>query len=140
MPARGTSYSEAERKEKLKGYLPVPRDLWPAVQYGTHVRYVKIDGEFCVGGYVQWNPETIRVGDEDRQCLRLMSDFSRASPRHIDWVVAYDDIETLYARGEAVEMKLLQDLRRVAEVLNTNILSLDERVKKLERAVAERRA
>lgn len=141
-PAQAVTLTEAEQVEKLRGYVVVHKDYWPNVKYATHVRYVETEakgGEFRGGGFVLNNPfdTKVRGGAEEKRFLKLQNGFSKAARDHREWIVAYEDIAFLYAKGEGVPLTLQHDLQSAATALNANIARLAEFCKKLERRIAE---
>ena len=134
--------TEAEKHEKVAGYVSVPKDLWPFVTYGTHVRYTESaekGGEFRPGGFILKNPfdTKVRGGSAEKRFFKLQSSKFKTDRSRQEWITAYEDVEFLYAKGSAVELTLQRDVQSVVTGLNTQISRLAEYVKKLERRVAE---
>lgn len=141
-PAQAATLTEAEQLEKLTGYVVVPKDLWPFVKYSTHVRYNETaarGGEFRGGGFVLNNPydTKVRGSTTEKRFMKLQNGFNKTVRDHKEWIVAYEDIEYLYAKGTGVELTLQRDLQTAVTALNANISRLAEYSKKLERRVAE---
>jgi hypothetical protein len=47
-------FTTEEQKEMLKGFELVPRNKWAALEVGTHIRYLRKDGEMRKGGYIRY--------------------------------------------------------------------------------------
>jgi len=138
-PARAGTLTEAEQKEKLTGYVPVPPDLWPFVKYSTHVRYVVKSGEFRQGGFVLNNPFDTKVQGTaiEKRFIKLQNGFNKSARDYKTWIAAYEDIEYLYVKGTGVELALQRDLQTAATTLSKNIQRLAKYYEELERRIAE---
>lgn len=72
------TYTPEEKKEMLNGYICVPKERWLKLEVGTHIRYVRINGEMRKGGYVQYiDPKgdyimvsAINIGNQSK-CWKL---------------------------------------------------------------------
>lgn len=138
-PVQAVPLTEAEQLEKLAGYVVVPKELWPFVKYSTHVRYTEKSGEFRPGGFVLNNPFDTKVRDSavEKRFIKMQNSFYKNNRDHKEWIVAYEDIEFLYAKGTAVELTLQRDLQSAVTALNANIARLADYAKKLDRRVSE---
>lgn len=138
-PARAAGYTETEQREKLTGYVSVPREFWPFIKYSTHVRYIEKTGEFRSGGFVLKNPFDTKVkgGAGEKRFFKLQNGFNRAARDHKEWILAYEDAEYVYAKGAGVELTVHHDLQTAVKTLNANIKRLADYCKKLERRVGE---
>lgn len=130
--AARTPPTEEALREKLKTYVKVAERLWPDVRFGTYVRYIGRDGELRNGGFVVKNPFDTkpRGSAAEKRFMKLQNSFDKTSPRYSSWVVAYEDIEFLYAKADAVEQTTRDDLRDTIDTLNRNIRTLASRAKK----------
>lgn len=138
---RAAVLTDEEKRQKLQGYVKVPREFWPFLKYSTHVRYIETaakGGEFRSGGFVLKNPfdTKVRGGLEEKRFVKLQNGFYKAARDHAEWIVAYEDIEHLYAKGEAVELTLQRDIQTAVAALSSNISRVAEYCKKLEQRVA----
>ena len=113
------------------------------MKHATHVRYTKKGAEdFLGGGFVVNNPFDTKVqgtGTEKR-FLKLQNDFNKGGGAHTEWIVAYEDIDTLYAKGTGVELTLQKtalafrwEMHQAVAALDTNVRILAERYRKLDR-------
>lgn len=132
-----TPLTEAEQLEKLNGYVSVPRDLWPFVKYSTHVRYIETEargGEFRSGGFILNNPFDIkpRGSAVEKRFFKMQNGFAKAARDHAEWIVAYEDVAFLYAKGAAVELTLQRDIQTAATTLAENVQRVADYSKKLE--------
>lgn len=136
-PVRPVALTEAEQKEKLEGYMSIPKEYWPNLKYGTHLRYIETSGEFRGGGFVLQNPHDIkpRGSTTEKRFIKMMNNFSRQSGDHKEWIVAYEDIEYLYAKGSGTEMTILRDLRTAITGMDANVRRLAEYAKGLEKRI-----
>ena len=93
--------SGADVDNKLVGYIVVAKQWWPFVRYSTHVGYqlrAEKGGEFRIGGFIVNNPIDIRNQEGvEKRYLKLQNNFDKKSANHKEWVVAYEDIDHLYA-------------------------------------------
>lgn len=140
-PALAVPLTEGEQRAKLEGYVRVPREHWPFVPYSTHVRYIETaakGGEFRSGGFVLKNPFDTkpRGSTEEKRFFKLQNNFYKANKDHMEWIVAYEDIEYLYVKGTGVELTLQSDLKEVVSTLNQNMQRLATYCKQLEARIA----
>jgi hypothetical protein len=140
-PARqhkATTYTEDEQKELLNGYVEIPRDLWPLVRYGTHIRYVTKEGLFRIGGYVKTNPLDSKAHEarESKRFVSLQNGFDKRGHGFAQWAVAYDNIEKLYTKPDASAMAVQRALEKAVTALNTNIRKLAAHATQLEKRIA----
>ena len=138
-PARAGTFTEAEQLAKLEGYVVIPKDYWPYVKYSTHVRYTEKTGEFRGGGFILNNPFDTKVKGSatEKRFFKFQNGFNKAANDHKEWIVAYEDVEYLYAKGSAVELTLQRDLQTAVTTLSGNIQRLADYCKKLERRISE---
>lgn len=141
---KATTYTADEQKEMLNGYVEIPEDLWPLVRYGTHMRYVTKAHEgkeslFRVGGFVTKNPLDAKTkgGKEEKRFMRLQSGFDKKGRGYAEWVVAYEDIQTLYIKPDASAMAVQRALEKAVTALNTNIRKLAAHSTKLEKRLEQ---
>jgi hypothetical protein len=140
-PARAAPLTEEEQIAKLVGYVSVARAFWPNVKYATHVRYVETaarGGEFRGGGFVLNNPfDTQPRGSAvEKRFIKLKNGFNKKARNYAEWIVAYEDIELLFAKGTGVEMTLQRDLQTAVTTLSGNLQRMATYCKKLELRVA----
>lgn len=130
--------SEPKQAELLKNYVRVPEKHWPSVRYGSHVRYIGTDGAFRSGGFVTKNPLDVKPkdGPREKRYLKIQNSFNAKSESYRSWLVAYDDLQYLYVRPDAVELTTRDDVRSAIVTLNKNNRALAEHAKKLEARVA----
>lgn len=96
----------------LRGYCPVPPEVWPQLGYGKHVRYRTKTGELRRGGFIAKNPFFAgQPPDESRPFVKLQTGFNRQGAGHADWVVAYEDIDTLWVKVDAAVTAVYDQLR-----------------------------
>lgn len=136
-PVKAATYTAAEQREKLAGYICIPNTFWPTVKYATHVRYIESaarGGEFRAGGFVLKNPFDTKVKGTavEKRFLKLQNGFQKTAHDYKEWIVAYEDIEYLYAKADAVDLTLHHDLQTAVATLSQNIKQLAEFAKKLE--------
>ena len=142
-PVRAGALTETERAKKLVGYVLVSPEFWPNVKHATHVRYTKKGSEdFLGGGFVVNNPFDTKVqGTEtEKRFLKLQNDFNKGGGAHAEWIVAYEDVDSLYAKGTGVELTLQKkaltfqrEVHKAVAALDNNVRILAERYKKLDR-------
>jgi len=140
-PARAAPLTEEEQLAKLAGYVAVARAFWPNVKYATHVRYVETaarGGEFRGGGFVLRNPFDVkpRGATAEKRFIKLKNGFNSKARDYAEWIVAYEDIEHLFAKGTGAEMTLQQDLQSAVKTLSENLQRMAAYCKKLELRVA----
>jgi len=128
---RPITFTETEQREKLIGYVVVHRDYWPFIKYSTHIRYTTTaekGGKFRSGGFVLNNPFDTKVygGPNEKRFIKLQNGFNKSGKDYKTWIVAYEDIEYLYAKGAGVELTIQHDLRTAVATLNKNITHLAE--------------
>ncbi len=142
-------YTTEEIKDKLKGYVLVPREDFEQIPSGSHVRYIRSDGVFRAGGFVTCNPG---ISGDGRLYIVLRNDIRSKASNLVTWTVFYDDLSEIYIKNayggqgnpqaDAKIMVLSSSLeraeKRIEEVIaatNRNISKLNDKIKKLERMV-----
>lgn len=137
---RAAVLTEEEERDKLVGYFVIPKDLWPFVKYGTHVRYVESaerGGEFRSGGFILNNPFDVKPkgAPAEKRFMKIQNSFTK-NANYKTWLLAYEDVETLYAKGTGVELTLQGELKSVIAATNANLAALATYAKKLEGRIA----
>jgi hypothetical protein len=144
-PTRATVLTEAEKADKLRGYVELPRDCWENAKYGTHVRYVTKDGSFRSGGFIVNNPFDTKVRGTavEKRFFKLKNGFNKAAGGFKEWIVAYEDVEFFYAKPTGVERathqrleKTLISINATVRTINENASQIAKQYKKLEGRVA----
>ena len=131
-------YTQSEKVEKLEDYLKISPDSWRLIKYGTHVRYVTKEGRFLPGGFVLRNPfDTKPQGQEkEKRFLKLRNGFNAKANNYREWIVAYEDVEYMYAKISGTEKTIHEEIKAITQKLNTNMRRLAETVKKIEKRVS----
>ena len=128
------AWTQGEQTERLNGYLEISPEYWDLIRYGTHVRYyTKADG-YRPGGFVLKNPLDAKEGG--KRFMKLQNGFNPKLPGYMQWVVAYDTLERVYAKPDASVHVLLCGLEDAVKKLNANIKQVATYVKKIETHVA----
>ncbi len=120
----------------------VPREFWPAIRHSTHIRYVRTDGKYRSGGFVQKNPMVPDRGQgRGKQFIKLQNGFYPRAQGYVTWPVAYEDLAEVYVKMDAVALANQQNVEAVVRRLNANITkmaahvnTLESRIRNLERA------
>jgi hypothetical protein len=135
---RALSLTEAEKKEKLKGYVAVPSEHWPNIKYGAHIRYIEKSGEFRGGGFILKNPFDTKVKgtQTEKRFFKMQNGFNPKANSYKSWIVAYENVEYVFVKGNGVELALRHDLQKVTAALSANIKKLLDQAKKMEIRVA----
>ena len=134
---RAAPYTEEQQVQKLVGYVNVPPQYWPFIKYSTHVRYIQRSGEFRSGGFILKNPFDTKVkGGPEKRFFKLQNGFNRGARDYKEWILAYEDVEYMYAKGTAVELTVHNDLQTAVTTLNSNVQRLATYCKRLEKRVA----
>ena len=132
------TWTEAEQGEKLLGYIEVPPNMWETIRYGTHLRYFSKAEGFRTGGFVLKNPfDTVpaEAGTEKR-FMKLQNGFNEKAYGYVQWIVAYEDTQSIYIKVDAGAMLTMQSLELAVKGLNDNIRKIVEHAKKLEARIA----
>ena len=135
---KAATYTESEQREKLVGYVSIPKHLWPFVRHGTHVRYTETaerGGAFRCGGFVLKNPFDTKVKGTttEKRFFRLQNGFQKNSKTYKAWITAYEDTAFLYAKADAIALTLQRDMKVAIKTLNDNMTRLAAYAKKLEK-------
>lgn len=139
MAAEAEPWTEDRIAAALAGYLEVPRESYDAVKYGAHVRYVARGKGFRPGGFVKTNPFDVKPRGEEaeKRFLRLQNGFNEKAATYAQWLVAYEDLETLYVKADAQTAILIGMIEEAIRGLNLNIRRVADRLVELEARVAE---
>ena len=135
---KAKTYTEEEKIALLDGYLDIPADFWAFVRYGTHVRYVTKTGDFRPGGFVTRNPFDAKPkgAAESKRFIKMQNGFNNKVGGYAEWIVAYEDIQHLYAKPDASALTVQRMLENAVKGLNDNIKKIAIHAKKLEERLA----
>jgi hypothetical protein len=91
---KNKEYTPDKVEELLENYEEVPRVGWPDISIGTHLRYVKKDGEFKPGGFV-------RVKKHNQFILENVPFGSKAAnPNYTQWSMYFDNINKIFVKDK----------------------------------------
>ena len=105
--------TDDEKREKLEGYIIIPRKFWRLLRYRTHIRYITKAGEFRMGGFVIDNSSKI----DDRDVIRLENGYTHSSAGYYTWMFACDDIENIYAKPDAIMATIIDSINDIKKQL-----------------------
>jgi len=126
-------YTREEQKEKLHGYVEVPREHWRFLRYGRHVRYIKTDGEFKIGGFIAKNSvETTKTDELETEEMMMLSSSMGRGPGTGIWKVKYDDIGFLYAKMNGVETSIQKNVEDIVRQMSKHLKEIMRRLDRLE--------
>lgn len=93
-PKRPT-LSHEEIREKLAGYMPIPKRHWTDIKRGDHVRWITTEGLFHKGGYVMFYYE-----DEGKRTIAVESlpGGKVGDKYYAKYTAKLDDIQMLYCK------------------------------------------
>ena len=139
------TFTKEEQIKKLEGYLCISKKNWAAIGYDTHVRYIetaKRGGEFRSGGFVIKNPfdTKTKTSTTPKRFIKLQSTpphFGKTAFGRREWIVAYEDIEYLYAKTDAATLSVRFDLQTAVTTLNGNIERIKVYAQRLEKRLAK---
>ena len=123
-------WSEDEQQERLADYSEIPPKYWKSIRGGSHIRFYRTDGTYNNGGFIDKNPEE-RVpagGKTPKMFMILKTGFDHKATR---WTVAYEDLERVFVKNEALLLTLNDEISNSITKINENILILNEKVEKL---------
>lgn len=131
-------YTPEQQREKLRGYVKVPPELYPYIDPGIHVRYYtknkqKSNG-FKIGGYVV----NLTPGPPDQPPVGVYLN-NVLGGTGTGWPVKFANVERIYAKmGLAWHLARknsvsLAAFRTFGEQANERFMQLDARLKALER-------
>lgn len=129
------TYTDEEKRSLLVGYVTVPQNKWDSIPYKAHIRYVKADGTFIRGGFMQnyWTSK------DNTRMMQISSNLNRKAPGYITWAVPLNGITTLYKKvdkGNAIEVGNVYHKLEVQRTTINNLVDvvnqMDKRIKRLE--------
>ena len=118
--------SEAEQREKLVGYVHVPKEAWHLIQFNKHIRYVESaakGGKFKAGGFVGANSKVLPNGERQ---IKLKNSLFKNAKNYMEWTVNYSDIEHMYSKMTGVEYALQKDIIAVTNTFMAEITKLKQ--------------
>lgn len=89
--------SKYDQDALLVGYTLVPPDKWSNVSSGSHIRYLRKDGEFRKGGIVTAVYATKDTEGNDTIKFDLISNYG---PTAVKWSIYKGSIEKIWAKEE----------------------------------------
>lgn len=114
-------------QEKLRSYVKVDRERYDCLEFNSHVRYFKSNGDFKCGGFVYINP---KVTTEGRKYMLLKSDKFRTKGAVV-WTLYYDDINKLYTKTGSDYQMVLELLNKRDEENRENLNKIATHLRKL---------
>jgi hypothetical protein len=128
------TWSAEEIKEKLKSYVEIPEALWKDVKAGTHVRYYTKKDGYRPGGFVMKNPfDTKPEGSAAmKRFIKFQNGFDTKKEGYSSWLVAYEDLDSLFAKSDVTIVVFNANLEGYITKLNTNVKILDAHIKSLD--------
>jgi hypothetical protein len=120
------STSEATQSNLLKQYNEVPQAEWRDITPGTHVRYLRKDGQFRKGGYVK-NLWSAASGARKGEMLIQLG--NNQSFRAKKWQVFLDDIDKIWAKkyereGVVADTETMDHLKKTVNQLKVDVAKL----------------
>lgn len=123
-------YSAEEMREKLRGFIIVPAEMWDHIPKSSYVRYLErgpapTHQRFRAGGWLQ--EHCIRQGDRGIS----MSSAYRGGPGASDYFAPYSEIECIWKRiapASIIEFIIMD--RAVAE-MKAEVAKLSAEVRRL---------
>ena len=129
-------YTPDEIKERLVGYIKVPRSQYSNLRYNSHVRYYRSDGSFCGGGFVNLSHRPGK--DEDKEYMQLKSNMFNGK-KGMSWMLDYDNIKELYVQESAELTYYKKRLKSIEsqtqdgfDKITLHLKKIYNRIKKLE--------
>nr|BBO54003.1 C129R homolog protein [Abalone asfa-like virus] len=108
-----------------KNYIKIDPQYYELLKYGTHVRYIGVDGKFRVGGFITKNP----IIYEDKKLIKLQNNFNKSTKGYHEWSVSYDSIDVLFAKPDAVTMSMYKDLEDAVKLIRNQVKQLTKIIK-----------
>jgi len=131
---KSSKYTKDDIDKLLIGYVSIPQNTWAALDHGSHVRYVRLDGRFVRGGFV--SGYSIQNG---RRLLTLANGFNATSKGYSVWTIGLDSIKELHVKKASVPSALRvkasphsQPKTPEIAILKKTISDMQKRLKKLE--------
>jgi hypothetical protein len=123
-------WSDDEQQARLADYSEIPSKYWKNIRGGSHIRFYKTDGSYNNGGFIDKNPEEkVPLGGKlPKLFMILKTGFGHADAR---WTVAYEDLERVFVKNEALLLTLNDEISSSIIKINENILTLSDRIDKL---------
>jgi hypothetical protein len=131
-------YTPAEQLDLLKTYVLVPKDFWPELNAGTHIRYYTTEGAgsdpraFRIGGYIQANPYAWKPKDSPREKrgILLTSSLSTwARGKASTWPVEYKITRDIYVRADPAALLMRAELSAIVGNLHKTIEALVQKAR-----------
>ncbi len=84
--------------DKLEGYFDVPRDQWQSISVGSHIRYIRMSGEFRTGGFIREKT----TNDDGHDIFVLENDkVNRKGSKYRTFPIVLDEISHIYKKGKS---------------------------------------
>lgn len=118
-----------EQQKMLKNYSEVESTEWDTIPISTHIRYLRKDGSFRVGGFVKNSWIGLYGASKGKKCLQLSSSQDYKSNK---WSICLNDIEKIWKKNT----NDLSEKNSILELKN-NIQSYKENIDYLIRTVEQ---
>jgi len=102
-----------EQEKLLENYAEVPKDKWEKIPVGSHVRYLRKDGGFRSGGFIQSMWSKI-MGDQQMSYFQL----GKYQNSKKNWKLPLISVDKLWVSNVGIENpKIKEDISANAEDL-----------------------
>jgi hypothetical protein len=105
-----TTYTSEQIADKLIGYIAVPANLWGKIPKGAHVRYIRKDGAFRTGGFV--NSNTLKEGG--KRVLHLKTSFDGNG---VSFPIDLSEVATIHKK---ISPTILIEIEMIKQMLATH--------------------
>lgn len=117
-------FTDEQKASMLEGYIRVPEAMWPRIKYGSHVRYIKKNGDFMPGGFVLYNP--FMVGGVNPEPAMKLQNKPKKDSKWSSWTVRHSTLQTVFIRAP-IELQIMQhQIDWVIDKMNENFRRIRE--------------
>ena len=121
-------YTPDEIKDRLRGYIKVPKGQYNNIRYNSHVRYYRADGSFSGGGFVNLSHRPGK--DDDKEYMQLKSNMFNGK-KGLTWMLDYDNIQELYVQESAELTYYKKQLKNVESQTQEGFNTITDHLKKI---------
>lgn len=91
---KNKNYQTEKVKELLENYTEVPKSEWHNISIGSHIRYLKADGDFKPGGYVRFKKYNLFVLEN------IPFSNKKTNSNYVHWSMRFDNTAKIFLKDK----------------------------------------
>jgi len=128
---KNINYTDQTIKSKLNGYIDIPRNQWDNIPKTSHIRYKRVNGTWCSGGFVS-NVWTAKNGKKGFTLERGR----KGRKGYLKWYIYFNNMTRIFKKVSyiaALEINYIsKDMEKLYKTHQQSNIDMNNKIKKLE--------